>query len=37
MILKEKIKETDLIFFQSGYTFTGIHPYENMKICIEKS
>ena len=30
MILKEKIKETDLIFFQSGYTFTGIHPYENM-------
>lgn len=26
MILKEKIKETDLIFFQSGYTFTGIHP-----------
>lgn len=24
MILKEKIKETDLIFFQSGYTFTGI-------------
>lgn len=30
MILKEKIKETDLIFSQSGYTFTGIHPYENM-------
>lgn len=30
MILKEKIKETDLIFFQRGYTFTGIHPYENM-------
>ncbi|BDE83289.1 hypothetical protein CE91St52_00660 [Phascolarctobacterium faecium] len=30
MILKKKIKETDLIFFQSGYTFTGIHPYENM-------
>lgn len=30
MILKEKIKETDLIFFQSGYTFTGIQPYENM-------
>lgn len=30
MILKEKIKETDLIFFQSEYTFTGIHPYENM-------
>lgn len=30
MILKEKIKETYLIFFQSGYTFTGIHPYENM-------
>lgn len=30
MILKEKIKETDLIFFQSGYSFTGIHPYENM-------
>lgn len=30
MILKEKIKETDLIFFQSGYTFTGIHPYGNM-------
>lgn len=30
MILKEKIKETDLIFFQSVYTFTGIHPYENM-------
>lgn len=30
MILKEKIKETDLIFFQSGYTFTGIHPYEIM-------
>lgn len=30
MILKEKIKETDLIFFQSRYTFTGIHPYENM-------
>jgi len=30
MILKEKIKETDLIFFKSGYTFTGIHPYENM-------
>lgn len=30
MILKEKIKETDLIFFQSGYTFTGIYPYENM-------
>lgn len=30
MILKEKIKETDLIFFQSGYPFTGIHPYENM-------
>lgn len=30
MILKEKIKETVLIFFQSGYTFTGIHPYENM-------
>ena len=30
MILKEKIKQTDLIFFQSGYTFTGIHPYENM-------
>ena len=28
--IKEKIKETDLIFFQSGYTFTGIHPYENM-------
>lgn len=25
MILKEKIKETDLIFFQSGYTFTGMH------------
>ena len=30
LLKKLKIKETDLIFFQSGYTFTGIHPYENM-------
>lgn len=30
MILKEKIKETDLIFFQSGYTFTGIHMHRKI-------
>lgn len=33
-LLNERIKPTDLIIMQSGYTMTGNHPYTNLQLAV---